>query len=128
MALGLICGCSVAQLYPTFCDPMDYSTPGFPVLHVLLELAQTHFQLVRDAIQPSHPLLFLLLLPSVFSSIRVFFNKVDLHIRRVKVLVAQSCPTLGKSVDCSPPGSSVHGIFQARILEGVASPFSMGSS
>ena len=34
--------CSVAQLCPTLCDPMDCSTPGFPVLHQLLELAQTH--------------------------------------------------------------------------------------
>ena len=31
--------------------------------------------------------------------------------------VAQSCPTLGDPMDCSPPGSSVHGIFQARVLE-----------
>jgi len=31
--------------------------------------------------------------------------------------VAQSCPTLSDSVDCSPPGSSIHGIFQARVLE-----------
>ena len=35
--------------------------------------------------------------------------------------VAQSCPTLSDPVDCSPPGSSVHGIFQARGLEWVAS-------
>ena len=35
----------------------------------------------------------------------------------VKVLVAQSCPTLCNPVDCSPPGSSVHGILQVRILE-----------
>ena len=33
--------------------------------------------------------------------------------------VAQSCPTLSDPVDCSPPGSSVHGIFQARVLDGV---------
>ena len=33
--------------------------------------------------------------------------------------VAQSCPTLSDSMDCSPPGSSVHGIFQARVLEWV---------
>ena len=39
-----------------FCDPMDCSTPGFPVLHQLLELAQTHVHRVGDAIQPSHPL------------------------------------------------------------------------
>ena len=38
--------------------------------------------------------------------------------------VAQSCPTLSDPVDCSPPGSSVHGIFQARALEWVAISFS----
>ena len=42
--------------------------------------------------------------------------------------VAQSCLTLCDPVDCSPPGSSVHGIFQARILEWVAISFSRGSS
>ena len=41
---------------------------------------------------------------------------------------AQSCPTLCNSMDCSPPGSSVHGILQARILEWVAISSSMGSS
>ena len=45
-----------------------------------------------------------------------------------KVLVAQSPPTVCNPVDCSPPGSSVHGILQARILERVAFPFSRGSS
>ena len=39
-----------------------------------------------------------------------------------------SCLTLGNPTDCSPPGSSVHGILQARVLEGVAMPFSKGSS
>ena len=47
---------SVAQLCPTLCDPMHYSTPGFPVHHQLPELAQTNTHLVGDAIQPSHPL------------------------------------------------------------------------
>ena len=42
--------------------------------------------------------------------------------------VTQSCPTLCDPVDCSPPGSSVHGIFQARVLEWVAISFSRGSS
>ena len=40
---------------------------------------------------------------------------------------AQSCPTLCDPMDCSPPGSSVQGILQARILEQVAVPFSRGS-
>ena len=39
----------------TLCDPKDCSTPGFPILHQLLELAQTHIHQVSDAIQPSHP-------------------------------------------------------------------------
>ena len=38
--------------------------------------------------------------------------------------VAQSCPTLSDPMDCSPPGSSVHGSFQAKVLEWVASAFS----
>ena len=49
---------------------------------------------------------------------------MDVCIYEVKV--AQSCPTLYHSMDCSPPGSSLHGILQARILEWVAIPFSRG--
>ena len=47
---------SVAQSCPTLCDPVDCTTPGFPVHHQLPELAQTHVHWVGDAIQPSHPL------------------------------------------------------------------------
>ena len=47
---------SVAQLCLTLCDPMDCSTPGFPVHHQLLELAETHVPQGGDGIQPSHPL------------------------------------------------------------------------
>ena len=46
----------------------------------------------------------------------------------VKVNVAQSCPTVCDPTDYSPPGSSVHGVLQARKLEWVAVPFSSGSS
>ena len=46
----------------------------------------------------------------------------------MKLLVAQSCPTLCDPMDCSLPGSSIHGILQARILEWVAIAFSKGSS
>ena len=60
---------------------MDCSMTGFPVHHQLPELTQTHVHRVSDAIQPSHPLLSLLLLPSIFSSIRVFSNELALHIR-----------------------------------------------
>ena len=52
-----ICGCClVAKLCLTLCDPMDCSTPAFPVLQYLPELAQTHVLWVDDTIQPSHPL------------------------------------------------------------------------
>ena len=50
------CCCPVAQSCPTLCDPMDCSTPGFPVHRKLPELTQTHVHQVSDAIQPSHPL------------------------------------------------------------------------
>ena len=72
---------SFAQLCPTLCDPMECSTPGFPVHHQLPELTQTHVHQVGDAIQPSHPLYPLLILPSIFLSIRVFSNESVLHIR-----------------------------------------------
>ena len=48
--------CSVAQSCLTLCDLMDCSTPGFLILHYLLELAQTHVHRVGDDTQPSHPL------------------------------------------------------------------------
>ena len=60
---------------------MDCSTPGFPVLHHLPELAQTHVHRVSDAIQPFHLLSPLLILPSIFPSIRVFSNESTLRMR-----------------------------------------------
>ena len=48
--------------------------------------------------------------------------------KKVKVLVSQLCLTLCDTMDCSLPGSSVHKILQARILEWVAIPFSKASS
>ena len=57
---GLICGgdggVQSTQLCLTLYDPMDLSTPSFPDLHHLLELAQTHIHQVGDTIQPSQPL------------------------------------------------------------------------
>ena len=53
---------------------------------------------------------------------------LGLKLRLGLVLGTQSCPTLFNPMDCSPPGSSLHGIFQARLLEWVAIPSSRGSS
>ena len=74
----LICCSLVAQSCPTFCNSTDCSTPGFPVLHQLPELAHT-----ESVIPSNHPVLChpLLLLPSTFPSIRVFFNESALRMR-----------------------------------------------
>ena len=48
--------CSVTQSWPTLCNCMNFSTPGFPVLHRLPKLAQTHVYWVCEAIQSSHSL------------------------------------------------------------------------
>ena len=55
-------------------------------------------------------------------------SKMSILTDGVCVSVAQSCPTLCDLMDCSPPGSSVRGILQARILVWAAIPFSRGSS
>ena len=80
LILGLLC-CSVTKLCLTLCDPMDCNMPGFPILHYILEFAQTHVRWVGDAIQafqllpsPSSPALNL-------SSIMVFSSVLTLLIR-----------------------------------------------
>ena len=72
---------SVAQSCPTLCNPMNQSTPVLPVHHRLLEFTQTHVHRVHDAIQPSHPLSSLFLLPPIPPSIRVFSNESTLRMR-----------------------------------------------
>ena len=75
------CCCSVAKSCLTLCNPMDCSRPGFPVLHDLPEFAQI---LSIEAVMPSNLLILchlLLLLPSIFPSIRVFSNESALRIR-----------------------------------------------
>ena len=72
---------SVTQSCPTVCNPMNCSMPGLPVQHQLPESTQTHVHWVDDASNHlilCHPLL---LLPSIFSSIRVFSNESALYIR-----------------------------------------------
>ena len=73
---------SVAQLCPTLCDPMDCSMAGLPVYHQLLEFTQklTSIELVMAS---NHLILCrpLLLLPSIFPSIRVFSNESALRTR-----------------------------------------------
>ena len=75
---------SVTQSCPTLCDLMDCSMPGLPVHHQLPEPTQTHVHCVGDAINHLTLCRSLLLLLSIFTSMRVFSNESALHIRRPK--------------------------------------------
>ena len=66
---------SVAQSCLTLCDPMDCTMPGYPVYHQLPELAQIHVHRVDDTYSNISFSVVLLLLPSIFPSIRVFSNE-----------------------------------------------------
>ena len=120
---------------------MNRSTPGLPVHHHLPEFTQTPVHRVSDAIQPFHPLSSPSPPASYPSQYESFFNESTLRMTWPKywsfsfsiipskeIPVAQSCPTLCDPVDCSRPGSSAHGILQARILEWVTISFSRVSS
>ena len=73
--------CLVAKSCPLFDTPWTIARQASPVFLYLPEFAQTHVHWVGDTIQPSHPLLPLLLLPSVFPSIRVFSKESTVCIR-----------------------------------------------
>ena len=95
---------SVAQSCLTLCDPMKRSMPGLPVYHQPPEFTQTHVHRVGDAIQPSHPLLCLLLPPSIFPSIRVFSNESALGISGQSIGVSASSVFPINTQDWSPLG------------------------
>ena len=80
--------------------------------------APMHEKLFEAQITPS----FLVLSPKFD---RVIF--IDINLYQIRS-AAQSCPTLCNHMNCSPPGSSVRGILQARILGWIATSFSSGSS
>ena len=107
-----MCACSVTQLCPTLCNPMDCSLPGSSVYGVFLERI-----LEWVAISSSNNSWYIL--PN-FSPEHTVTDLV--------VLVVQSYQTLCDPMNCSPPGSSVHGISEASILEWAASYSSKGSS
>ena len=89
---------SVAQSCQTLCNPMNRSTPGLPVHHQLLEPIQTHVHLL--VMPPNHLILChpLLLLPSIFPSIRVFSNESVLCIRWPNIGVSASASVLPMNI------------------------------
>ena len=74
------------------CNPMECSTPGFPVLHHLTEFAQTHVHWISNVIQPSC-LLSTTSPPAIFPSIRIFSNESALHIRWPKYWSFSNSPS-----------------------------------
>ena len=99
------------------CDPMDCSPPGSSVhgifqARILLRVA------ISFSRGPSRPRD-----RTQVSGVAGNSLQSEPPSEKVKVKVAQSCLTLCDPMDCSRPGFSVHGIFQARILEWVAIPF-----
>ena len=98
MVCSLCCYCSVAQLCLTLCDPMDCSMPGFPVLHSLPELLKLRS---IESVMPSNHLILccpLLLLPSIFPSIRVFSSESVLPISWPKYWSLASASVLPRNI------------------------------
>ena len=98
----------VAQPCLTLCNPMDYSLPGSSV-HGILQARILEWVAISSCRE------------ACLQSLIFFLNESESE-------VAQLCPTLCDPMDCSLPGSSIHRIFQARILEWIAISFSRGSS
>ena len=124
----------VAQSCLTLCDPMDCSPPGSSVHGIfqtrILEWVPTSYS--RGSSHPRgsfHPGIEPMSLGSPAMADR-FFTTSATWVGRTGTNrnVAQSCPTLCDPMDCSLPGSSVHGIFQTRVRDWVAIFFSRGSS
>ena len=128
------------------CNPMNCSMPGLLVHHQLLEFTQTHVHWVSDAIQPSHPGSAPSPPAPSLSQHQALFKWVssshqvaklsEFQLQHLGFIIWPAQCSAADTIDwiyidpmdCSPPGSSVHGVLRARVLEWVAMPSSRGSS
>ena len=119
---------SVGQLCPTLCNPMDCSPPGSFVHGILQARILTGMGCdLGGSSQPRYQTR----VSCIFLHWQVDslpLNHLGSSVCMGESSVIQSCLTLCDPMDCSSPGSSVHGTFKARILEWVAISFSRGSS
>ena len=104
-------------MYLILCDPMDFSPQGSSV-HGIFQARIVEWVLISFC-QGSSPSKDWTCVTCISLLAGGFFITSATWEAKVKVLVTQSCPTLWNPMDCSPPGSSVHGICQARILQWV---------
>ena len=131
--------CLVNRSHPTTCDPMDCNPPGSSV-HGILQARTLEWVAMpssRGSSQPknwtqiSHIAGGFFTIWATREALVSMYIILSLYVClyiSCEVEVAQSCPTLCNPMDYSLPGSSVHGILQARVLEWVAISFSRGSS
>ena len=97
---------SLTKLCPTLCDPKDWSIPGIPVLHYHPEFAQIYVHWIGDAMQPSHPLLPLFVLSSVFPNFSIFSSESALH---------PSSQTIRASASASVFPMTIQGWFPLKL-------------
>ena len=97
---------SVAQSCLTLCDPMNCSTPGFPVHHPLLDLAEIHIHRVGDAIQPSHPVI------PFFSSLQSFPESGSFTMNQ---FFTSSGQNIGASASAASPSNEYSGLISFRM-------------
>ena len=120
--------CPIA-VCPTLCDPMDCSPPGSSV-HGTLQagiLEWVAMSSSRPSSQPRDRTHISCIAGGFFTTESSERPKYTMK-SESESEVTQSCLTLCDPMGCSPPGSSVHGIFQARVLAWLAISFSRGSS
>ena len=116
----------VTQSCPTLCNPMNYTVHGILQARILEWVAipfSRQSSQPRDQTQVSH-IACRFFTSWVTREVHDFPSHTLLYWNEV----ARSCPTLCDPLDCSLPGSSIHGIFQVRVLEWVAISFSRGPS
>ena len=132
------CVSSVTQSCPVVCDPIDYNLPGSSVhgisqarilewvaisfSRLLLLSCFSHVRLCLTPQMAAHQAI-----PSLGSSRQEHWSGLPFPSPMHESEVTQSCLTLRNSMDCSLPGSSIHGIFPARVLEWGAIAFSVPS-
>ena len=109
------------QLCPTLCDPMDCSTPGFPVLHYLPELTQPHVHWFGDAIQPSRPL------SAISSSVVPFSSCLQSSPASGSFLMSQLFTSSGQSIGASTSASDLPMKFQGQFSLGLTDLISFQS-